>query len=369
MPKQFTHNDYVTKLAVINPNIAINENYVNSSTLTEHKCKICGHVWLARPRDVLRGHGCPVCSGRIVGMPPEYRNSIWASEYRQYFSQYLTEEQMQQYTPHSSARVEATCPDCGLRKDIIISNLFLYGLGCVCQDGVSFPNKFVFNAMQQLGVKIKPEYSPIWAKKRKYDIYALDYQLIIENHGEQHYSNRTKWNGARTLKEEQENDFIKYKLAIDNGIINYVVLDCRNSNKEWIKTSIMNSELPSLLCFKEDDINWDEALLYATTSLVKTSAELFNKGYHTNDIAKIIGRHRSTVCRWLGLAAQLGLCDYKPETEIMLIKSKKIRCVEINMIFDSIRKAAKFIGQSPTSIVNCLKGKTCMAGGYHWEYV
>ena len=40
MPKQFTHNDYVTKLAVINPNIAINENYVNSSTLTEHKCKI-----------------------------------------------------------------------------------------------------------------------------------------------------------------------------------------------------------------------------------------------------------------------------------------------------------------------------------------
>ena len=44
MPKQFTHNDYVTKLAVINPNIAINENYVNSSTLTEHKCKICGHV-------------------------------------------------------------------------------------------------------------------------------------------------------------------------------------------------------------------------------------------------------------------------------------------------------------------------------------
>ena len=85
MPKQFTHNDYVTKLAVINPNIAINENYVNSSTLTEHKCKICGHVWLARPRDILRGHGCPVCSGRVVGAAPEYRNSIWASEYRQYF--------------------------------------------------------------------------------------------------------------------------------------------------------------------------------------------------------------------------------------------------------------------------------------------
>ena len=30
MPKQFTHNDYVTKLAVISPNIAINEKYVNN---------------------------------------------------------------------------------------------------------------------------------------------------------------------------------------------------------------------------------------------------------------------------------------------------------------------------------------------------
>ena len=79
---------------------------------------------------------------------------------------------MKQYTPHSGVRVEATCPDCGLRKDIIISNLFLYGLGCVCQDGVSFPNKFVFNVMQQLGVKIKPEYSPIWAKKKENMIFT-----------------------------------------------------------------------------------------------------------------------------------------------------------------------------------------------------
>lgn len=369
MPKKWTHQEYAKKLFIINESIDIVENYVNSETLTKHKCKICESMWFARPKDVLRGHGCPICSGRVVGPAPEYRNSIWASEHRRYFAQYLTEEQKKQYTPHSSRRVEAICPDCGLHKDVVVSNLYTYGIGCMCQDGVSFPNKFVFNVMNQLQVKIEPEYSPSWARKRKYDIFIPGYKLIIENHGNQHYCDIARSSASRTLKEEQENDLLKYNLAIGNGIINYVVLDCRNSNKEWIKTSIMNSILPTLFCFEEDDINWDEALLYATTSLVKTSAKLFNEGYRVAEIADMIGKHRSTVCRWLEKATRLELCDYRPENETSLANSKKIRCIETDMVFDSIRKAAKFIGQSSTSIVNHLKDKTHMAGGYHWEYV
>lgn len=369
MPKQFTHEEYLDKLAAINPYINIYEKYINSGTPIKHQCKFCNHIWLARPRDVLRGHGCPVCSGRVIGAAPEYRNSIWASEYREYFSQYLTEDQMKQHTPHSSLRVEATCPDCGLCKNIMISNLCMYGIRCVCQDGVSFPNKFVFNVMKQIGVKTNPEYSPNWAQARKYDIYLPEYQLIIENHGEQHYIERTRWRVARTLQEEQENDLLKYNLAISNGIVNYVVLDCRHSNIEWIKTSIMNSALPTILCFTEDDIDWNEALLYATTSLVTTSAKLFNDGYHTVEIANMIGKHRSVICRWLGLAAQLGLCDYQAKREIAWRNAKKVRCVETDVVFDSIREAAQFIRQSSTSIVGCLKGKKYTAGGYHWEYM
>ena len=349
MPDRLTHEEYLERLFLANPNIDIVENYINSGSRTKHKCKMCGHTWSPRPRDVLRGHGCPLCSGKIVGPAPEYRNSIWASEYREYFSKYLTESQMKQYTPQSSVQVEALCPNCGLHKNVMISNLHRYGIGCICQDGVSFPNKFVFNVLQQLKVVMKPEYSPGWAQKRKYDLYLSDYQVIIENHGGQHYINNEKRGFARTLEEEQENDLFKYHLAMSNGIINYIVLDCRNSDKEWIKASIMNSMLPTLLHFKEEDVDWDMALLYASTS--------------------IIGKHRSTVCRWLSLATQLGLCNYQPQNELVVMKSKKIRCIETDIIFDSVRKAAAFIGQSSTSIVNCLKGKTHTSGGYHWEYV
>lgn len=193
--------------------------------------------------------------------------------------------------------------------------------------------------------------------------------MIIENHGEQHYIDGTRWGVGRILKEEQENDLFKYNLAINNGVVNYVVLDCRNSNKEWIKNSIINSMLPTILYFKEEDIDWDKALLYASTSLIKTSAKLFNEGCRVLEISKIINRHRSTVWHWLNIATQLGLCNYHPENETSLVNSKKIKCVETNIIFKSISEAAKSIEQSSTSIVNCLKGKTHTAGGYHWEYV
>ena len=369
MPKKLSHKEYLEKLAIKNENIDVDEFYVNNGTPIMHRCKICGHVWPTRPRDTLRGHGCPICSGRVIGPAPEYRNSIWASEYREYFSKYLTEEQMKMYTPHSGVRVDAVCPDCGLHKNIIISNLYTFGLGCICQDGVSFPNKFVFNIMQQLGLETKPEYEPSWSQKRKYDIYIEDFNLIIENHGDQHYSDVRIRNGARTLEAEQQNDLLKYSLAIENGVNNYVVLDCRKSNKEWIKDAIMNSALPSILCFKEEDINWDDALLYATNSLVKTSADLFNCGFNAKEISELTVKHRSTICKWLKLATQLGLCNYNPKDEVVRVNAKKIRCIELDIVFDSIRQAAKFIKQSPTSILNCLKGRTYIAGGYHWEYV
>ena len=369
MQKQLTHEEYIERLMIANKNISIKECYINSGTPVQHQCKICKHVWFARPRDVLRGHGCPVCSGNVIGSAPEYRNSIWASEYKEYFSNFLTEEQMKSYMPHSSIRIDAKCPNCGLYKNIMISNLYRYGIGCMCQDGVSFPNKFVSNVISQLKINMKTEYAPSWAQKRKYDIYLPDYKLIIENHGGQHYFNTGIYHVSRTLEEEQQNDLLKYNLALKNGVTNYVVLDCRNSSKDWIKTSIMNSVLPAILHFKEEDIDWDCALLYAMTSLVKTSANLFNEGYHTKDISNIIGSHRSTVCRWLKVATQLGLCDYRPEDETTFANSKQIRCIELDLIFSSVRKAAEFIKQSSTSIVNCLKGKTRTAGGYQWEYV
>jgi hypothetical protein len=174
---------------------------------------------------------------------------------------------------------------------------------------MSFPNKFVLSVLNQLHINVQSEYSPKWANRKRYDAYLIDYNIIIENHGGQHFFDfaRSKF---RKFEDEQQNDLYKKELAIQNGISKYIVLDCRHSTLTWIKQSIMCSELPLLLQFSETDIDWALALDYASKSLVHSVAEL----YKTNDSLPYIGRTLnicvSTVREYLKIATELGLCSY-----------------------------------------------------------
>ena len=48
---------------------------------------------------------------------------------------------------------------------------------------------------------------------------------------------------------------------------------------------------------------------------------------------------------------------------------KIIRCIETNIIYDSIAEVSRKTGINTTSIGDCVKGKQKTAGGYHWEVV
>ena len=48
--------------------------------------------------------------------------------------------------------------------------------------------------------------------------------------------------------------------------------------------------------------------------------------------------------------------------------AKKIRCVEINTIFNTVNEASEFINRKPSAISYALKHRS-KSGGYHWEYV
>ena len=115
-------------------------------------------------------------------------------------------------------------------------------------------------------------------------------------------------------KEEQENDRLKEVLAQQNGIINYIVLDCRYSTKEWIKNSIMTSKLPQLLDFHEDDVDWDYAFEYANKNLIKEIASVYQEGMSAKEFAKILNMTHTTVNKYLNIAHSLGWCNYDKHT-------------------------------------------------------
>jgi len=50
-------------------------------------------------------------------------------------------------------------------------------------------------------------------------------------------------------------------------------------------------------------------------------------------------------------------------------RSRSIRCIDTNEVFPMIKIAAATKGVGATSIMQCLKGRSKTAGGYHWEYV
>ncbi len=287
-------------------------------------------------------------------------NSI-ASTHANLIDFFVDKEDAYKYSFGSWNKVLARCPDCGYEKRIAITNLVNHGFGCNrCGDGISFPEKVMLNILEQLNKKFIMQLSKIifkWCGNFRYDFYIEEINGICEVQGIQHYEETNgKW---ASLKETQENDIKKENLAKNNNIINYIVLDCRKSELEWIKNSIMQSELPTLLGFKEEDIDWFKCLEFAYKSLVKKACELWNNKTNIIDISRILKLNENTIRNYLKKGTEIGWCNYNPKKQVC----KKIICLTTGEIFNSITDACSNGRQSIRSNISaCCKGKSKSAG-------
>ncbi|MBO5828793.1 MAG: zinc-ribbon domain-containing protein [Paludibacteraceae bacterium] len=322
---------YVLELAIKNPNIEVVEQYIDAKTKILHRCKVCGHEWNPSPYNVLNnGSGCPICAGKVIGNPPEYKNSIWASEYREYFFKYMTEEQMKTYMPNSTQKIELPCPCCYRFKFITPSDLLNTGYGCsYCSDGVSYPNKFGRALIEQLSVNnMQNEYSPDWCiingNKCRYDIYFEydNHKYIVEMDGGLGHGNRifgTKDKDNIGL----ERDIKKNNLAKEHDI-QIIRIDCIKSEQEYIKNSVLESQLNTI--FDLSNIDWAYCDRIASSNNIFEAAVLWNEGLSTKAISEKLYVHRQTVYRYLIKAKQLDLCDYSKE------ESHKRSCIETKQL-------------------------------------
>lgn len=56
-----SHNQYISELSAINPDIEVIGNYTKSLDRIEVKCKKCGYIWNPKACSLLQGRGCPKC--------------------------------------------------------------------------------------------------------------------------------------------------------------------------------------------------------------------------------------------------------------------------------------------------------------------
>lgn len=287
---------------------------VQSNKKVYMKCNNINHPdYYTQANVYYGGSKCPVCANKkiIKGINDIYTTDMWMVKY------FANKEDSMKYSKCSGKKVLFKCPDCKESKLIKISTVYINrGIGCSCGNGVSYPNKFIYRFLRHFKVDFETEKSFDWSNGKRYDDYLPYENIIIENHGIQHYEQSAR---SRNLKEEQCNDEYKKKLALDNGIKedNYVILDCRFSNMAHIKKSIMSSNLPMLLNFNENDIDWVECDKFAISNQVKEVCDLWMSGRFntTEELAKLLLLHRCTITDYLKKGVKHGWCNYDPKEE------------------------------------------------------
>lgn len=305
-----------------------------------------------RPDRFARGGRCPICTNKkiIAGI-----NDI-ATTHSHLVKYFKNPDDAKQYSIHSGKKTWFKCHLCGLEKYTTIDAAFSKGYSCDgCGDGVSYPNKFVTAMLMQLHSKnnqivferekgfdwafvLDNKYSRVKGHKY-YDIYLPTYNVIIENFGGQHYIqvNFNRSNNVKSLNEEKENDRIKYELAIKNGISkdHYIVLDCRESDANYIKSSIMKSKLPEILGFSEHDIDWDACDEFCFRDLSLQACMLKNDGYSVKDIMNKLHIAESTAYKYFRNGKRVGVIKE------IAHNGSPILCVENGLVCTSKTKFIK----------------------------
>lgn len=281
----------------------------------KYTCNKCNWTegWITEDK-LLRGYGCSCCAGKtsVLGI-----NTIWDTD-RWLCDLGVSEEDAKTHIKRSNKKVTVTCPNCGKTKDITINDIYSHkSIGCSCGGGGnSYPEKFMTSVLDQLNIEYifqLTKKSFYWCEDKKYDFYIPSLNTIIETHGRQHYEDCT-WSKA---KDVQENDRIKHELALQNGIKDYIVIDCRFSNKEWIKNNILSSELNEL--FDLEKINWDKCEEFALSNIVKEVCEYWSRKEDwetTATLMKVFGLSKFAITNYLKKGAGLGWCEYDAKGEM-----------------------------------------------------
>ena len=350
----------------------------------KYECLIDGNIDYIYQSNLLKGLGCNVCSNQkiMIGV-----NDLWTT-HPNIAKLLKNPDDGYIYSYGSTNKLIFICPDCGTERELAICKATSRGFRCnICGDGIPIGEKMIFSLLSLYTDDIEREKIFDWAKDKKYDFYSKKLNIIIEVFGSQHYKEefsriKTTKRKAKTLKEEQENDKIKRCLAIENGFSenNYIVIDSRVSELEYIKNNIINSNLCKYINLESCD--WDYVYQRSLTSKMMEACKIYNETHQTtSQIAKILGLSTSTICKYLKRCAESKLCDYDSYKECHghvenAINATKIKviCITTKEIFNSISSASRKYNVSTSHISQCCSYKRKTAGqlpdGTHllWMY-
>lgn len=291
---QKTHEEYVSKITKINPNIEVIELYQGNAIKILHKCKLDGCEWYAVPNNILHGKGCPVCGiisqqqkrrkpheeyvREVNGINPDVEV---IGQYVNNFTKILHRCKIDGYewitTPHSILSGNR-CPRCinkerytqeeysekvkELHRNIEVveryvnshtkilhrckidgcewhasPNNILNGTGCpLCNS--SKGEKLVANWLEDKNIVYIPQMVFEDCKninQLPFDFYLPDCNIAIEYQGKQHYEPIEYFGGQKTFENQTLRDNIKREYCKKNNIYLFEIPYYSNLDNELIR--------------------------------------------------------------------------------------------------------------------------------------
>ena len=279
-------------------------------------------------------------------------------------------EDAYKYSMSSKEKILWDCPDCKNTFEERICNVNSNRLSCpFCSDGISYPNKFMYNSLYQIKDDLdflEREYNPDWCKFEfngnercgKYDVYfGIDGQrYIVEMDGGLGHGNKVHTNSLLSQDELLQIDLIKDKLAQEQGI-QVIRIDCNyktNNKYTYILNNVLNSDLKDIIDLSK--IDFDLSNKNSVSSLIVKAGELWNQGLTAGQIRKELKIGEGTVTSYLKTASEIGVCDYSVEKSKARSKYRKVYCTTTDIVFESITSAAKTYDTNRDGINKCCKG-------------
>ena len=324
-----------------------------------------GHVHEIIEDALKKGNGCPICANKTV---LEGYNDL-ATTRPDLVPYFLNPDDAKKYTAQSNKKITLKCPLCGKEKTMPINNLTNQGFSCSnCDDGTSIPEKYMSNILHSINCNFKHQLTKVdfeWISKYKYDFYLIDYNVIIETHGEQHYRD-SKWS---KVKDVQLNDTDKLKLVQQNGYElnkNYFVIDCHNTNFKFLTEQIKRilNIIGELYNIDFSNVNYKECYIKSQTSIFQLVVDIAN-GSSELSLQQIADKLKEThgyqlnggtIGKYLKKSNELHLTNYKNKNEKVVI------CITTEETYKSITEASKQTGVNLSGISACCRGKHKSAG-------
>lgn len=298
---------------------------------------------------------------------------------------FQNEEDAKYVSQNKCELVKLKCPICGNPKEILMNTLTKCGFTCLhCSQKDSYPNRFMNSLLSSLNIRFEREVKFEWSNNRRYDFYVKDLDVIIEMHGEQHYTNSFKVKDFEHLEKQKEVDFLKRNIAIKNGVIKYFEINCSKSKFHFIKQNIINSGLLQCLNVEEDNVDWE--VVENNMSKTNKMLDICNLWNDSNcktitEFSKESGIFFDTASKYIrmglncGIAREYSSSQNSIDALIEISKSKSIPVHQYDLLgnyiseFKSAQEVEKLLGFNNKNIQACCKGRKKTVGGFKWSYV